>query len=54
MELVCHNQILEVFGPENEQVVNINGYDRIHQYYLQPSMRLTTKQSYGGEFWQRG
>ncbi len=36
MELVGHNQILEVFGPEYEQVININGYDRIQQYYLQP------------------
>jgi hypothetical protein len=36
MELVGHNQILEVFGPEYERVMNINGYDRICQYYLQP------------------
>ena len=36
MELVGHNQISEVFGPEYERVININGYDRIRQYYLQP------------------
>ncbi len=35
-ELVGHNQISEVFGPEYEQVMNINGCDRIRQYYLQP------------------
>ena len=35
-ELVGHNQISEVFGPEYERVMNINGYDRIRQYYLQP------------------
>ena len=35
-ELVGHNQISEMFGPEYEQVININDYDRIHQYYLQP------------------
>ena len=38
-ELVGHNQILEVFGPEYEQVININGYDRIRKYYLQPDER---------------
>ncbi len=36
MEPVGHNQILEVFGPEYERVININGYDRIRKYYLQP------------------
>ncbi len=36
MELVGHSQISEVFGPEYERVLNINGYDRIRQYYLQP------------------
>ena len=35
-ELVGQNQISEVFGPEYERVVNIHGYDRIRQYYLQP------------------
>ncbi len=25
-----------MFGPEYERVMNINGYDRIRQYYLQP------------------
>ena len=28
--------IIEVFGPEYERVININGHDRICQYYLQP------------------
>ena len=23
-------------GPEYEKVINIHGYNRIHQYYLQP------------------
>ena len=35
-ELVGQNQISEVFGPEYERVININGYDRFCQYYLQP------------------
>ncbi len=35
-EIVGHNQITEVFAPEYEQVINIHGYDRIRQYYLQP------------------
>jgi hypothetical protein len=35
-ELVGHNQISEVFAPEYERVITINGYDRIRQYYLQP------------------
>ncbi len=25
-----------VFVPEYEQVININGYDRIRRYYLEP------------------
>jgi hypothetical protein len=36
LEIVGHNQILEVFEPEYEQIININGYDRICNYYLQP------------------
>jgi hypothetical protein len=36
MEVVGHNQISDEFGPEYKQVININGYDRICQYYLQP------------------
>ena len=35
-ELVGHNKILAVFAPEWERVINIHGYDRIRQYYLQP------------------
>ena len=35
-EVVGHNQITTVFAPEYERVININGYDRIRQYYLQP------------------
>ena len=35
MEVVGHDQILAVFGPEYKQVIYFNGYDRIHQYYLQ-------------------
>ena len=36
MEIVGHNQISTVFAPEYKRVINIHGYDRIHQYYLQP------------------
>ncbi len=35
-EIVGHNQISVVFGPEYERVININGYDRIRRYYLEP------------------
>jgi hypothetical protein len=30
-----------VFAPEYERVININGYDRIRQYYLQPGDYVT-------------
>ena len=30
------NQIKTVFDPEYERYVNLDGYDRISQYYLQP------------------
>ncbi len=29
-------QISTVFNPEYEQVINLDGYDRIQKYYLQP------------------
>jgi len=35
-EVVFHNQISAVFAPEYERVININGYDRICRYYLEP------------------
>jgi hypothetical protein len=35
-ELVGHNQFMEVFAPEYEQVINIHGFNSICQYYLQP------------------
>jgi hypothetical protein len=35
-EIVGHNQISAVFAPKYEQVININSYDRIHRYYLEP------------------
>ncbi len=36
-ELFGHNQISAVFVPKYERVlINIHGYDRIPQYYLQP------------------
>ncbi len=35
-EIVGNNQISVVFAPEYEQVININGYDRIHRYDLEP------------------
>ncbi len=35
-EIVGHNQISAVFAPEYKQVININGYDRIRKYYLEP------------------
>ena len=34
--IVGLNQISTVFNPEYEQVINLDGYDRIRQYYLQP------------------
>ena len=33
--IVGLNQISTVFNPEYEQVINLDGYDRIRQYYLQ-------------------
>ncbi len=33
-EIVGHIQILMVFLPEYEQVMNIHGYNRICKYYL--------------------
>ena len=36
MEVVGHNQISAVFAPEDERVININDYHRIHRYYLEP------------------
>ncbi len=35
-EIVGHNQISAVLTPEYEWAMNINGYDRIHRYYLEP------------------
>ena len=35
-ELVGSNQIKTVFDPEYERYVNLEGYDRISQYYLHP------------------
>jgi hypothetical protein len=35
-EIVGHNQISTVFAPEYKSVMNIHGYNRICQYYLQP------------------
>ncbi len=35
-DIVGHNQISAVFAPEYDQVININGYDRICRYYLEP------------------
>ena len=35
-ELVGLNQIKTVFDPEYEPYVNLEGYDRISQYYLHP------------------
>ncbi len=26
-----------MFGPEYERIININSYDRIRKYYLQPA-----------------
>ena len=34
--IVGLNQISTVFNPEYEQVINLDGYNRIRQYYLQP------------------
>jgi hypothetical protein len=35
IEIVGRNQIMAVFDPEYERVINIHGYDRIRTYYLQ-------------------
>ena len=35
-ELVGSNQIKTVFDPEYERYVNLEGYDKISQYYLRP------------------
>ena len=35
-EIVGRNQISTVFDPEYEQVINLEGYDRIQKYYLWP------------------
>jgi hypothetical protein len=35
-DLVGSNQISTVFEPEYERYINLAGYDRISQYYLQP------------------
>jgi hypothetical protein len=34
--LVGSNQIKTVFDPEYERYINLEGYDRIRQYYLRP------------------
>lgn len=34
--LIGRNQICSVFDPEYERIINLDGYDRIRQYYLQP------------------
>ena len=36
MEVVGHDQSSAVCKPEVKQVIDINGYNRIHWYYLQP------------------
>ena len=33
-EIVGSNQIITVFDPEYEHYINLEGYDRIRQYYL--------------------
>ena len=54
-EIVGHNQITEVFNPEYEHVINIQGYDCIRRYYLQPSDYETDdeaeliEENFGGE-----
>ena len=35
-DLVGSNQIKTVFDPEYEKYINLDGYDCISQYYLQP------------------
>ncbi len=35
-EIIGNNQISAVFAPKYERVININGYDRICRYYLEP------------------
>ena len=35
-EIVGLNQIKTVFDPEYEQCINLEGYDRISQYYRRP------------------
>ena len=35
-DLVGSNQIKTVFDPEYERYINLDGYNRISQYYLRP------------------
>ena len=35
-DIVGSNQIKTIFDPEYERYINLDGYDRISQYYLQP------------------
>ena len=35
-DIVGRNQVKTVFDPEYERYINLEGYDRIGQYYLQP------------------
>ena len=35
-DYVGYSQIQTVFGPENVRVENLQGYNRITQYYFQP------------------
>ena len=34
--IIGRNQIKTVFDPEYERYINLEGYDRIGQYYLRP------------------
>jgi hypothetical protein len=44
-EFVGHNQISAVFALEYERVININGYDRIRRYYLEPGNYKTDNEA---------
>ena len=44
-EMVGFNQINTVFDPEYVRIQNLNGYDRIAQYYFRPGDYNTDEES---------
>ena len=44
-EVIGFSQIKTVFDPEYEQIITLEGYDRISQYYLRPGDYATDEDS---------